>query len=150
MLKQIKKTLGILLLVCFLMSVTAVAVSAGPVMVKDKKTVIVVMKDVKNINTSIPTLTPVAVHVIHVATVTAATESLVTHVAATAKQSVKAPIVIHVATVSAAMGVSCHKCSSNGETVCKSPNCHTCSHGQCCNGVSCHKCSSNGETVCEC
>ena len=37
MLKQIKKTLGILLLVCFLMSVTAVAVSAGPVMVKDKK-----------------------------------------------------------------------------------------------------------------
>jgi len=37
MLKQIKKILGILLVVCFLMSVTAVAVNAGPVMVKDKK-----------------------------------------------------------------------------------------------------------------
>ena len=41
-----------------------------------------------------------AVHVIHVATVTAATESLVTHVAAAAKPSVPA---IHVATVSVAM-----------------------------------------------
>ena len=37
MLKQMKKTLGILLLVCFLMSVAAAAVSAGPVVVKDKK-----------------------------------------------------------------------------------------------------------------
>ena len=47
MLKQMKKTLGILLAVCFLMSVTAAAVSAGPVMVKDKKTSIVILKDVK-------------------------------------------------------------------------------------------------------
>ena len=47
MLKQMKKTLGILLAVCFLMSVTAAAVSAGPVVVKDKKTAIVILKDVK-------------------------------------------------------------------------------------------------------
>jgi hypothetical protein len=47
MLKQMKKTLGILLAVCFLMSVTAAAVSAGPTVVKDKKTVVVVVKDVK-------------------------------------------------------------------------------------------------------
>ncbi len=44
-----------------------------------------------------------AVHVKHVVTEIAATESLVTHVAATAKQSVTAPIVIHVAMVTAAM-----------------------------------------------
>src|SRR5208337_1174554 len=42
-----KKTLGILLAVCFLMSVTAAAVSAGPVVVKDKKTAIIILKDVK-------------------------------------------------------------------------------------------------------
>jgi hypothetical protein len=47
MLKQIKKTIGILLAVCFLMSVTAAAVSAGPIVVKDKKTAIIIMKDVK-------------------------------------------------------------------------------------------------------
>ena len=47
MLKQMKKTLGILLAVCFVMSVTAAAVSAGPVMVKDKKTAIIILKDVK-------------------------------------------------------------------------------------------------------
>ena len=47
MLKQMKKTLGILLAVCFLMSVTAAAVSAGPVVVKEKKTIIVAVKDVK-------------------------------------------------------------------------------------------------------
>ena len=47
MLKQMKKTLGILLVVCFLMSVTAAAVSAGPVVVKEKKTIIVAFKDVK-------------------------------------------------------------------------------------------------------
>ena len=47
MLKQMKKTLGILLAVCFLMSVTAAAVSAGPVVVKEKKTAIIIMKDVK-------------------------------------------------------------------------------------------------------
>ena len=47
MLKQMKKTLGILLAVCFLVSVTAAAVSAGPVVVKDKKTAIIIMKDVK-------------------------------------------------------------------------------------------------------
>ena len=47
MLKQMKKTLGILLAVCFLMSVTAAAVSAGPVVVKDKKTAIIFLKDVK-------------------------------------------------------------------------------------------------------
>jgi len=47
MLKQMKKTLGILLAVCFLMSVTATAVSAGPVVVKEKKTAIIFLKDVK-------------------------------------------------------------------------------------------------------
>jgi hypothetical protein len=47
MLKQMKKTVGILLAVCFLMSVTAAAVSAGPVVVKDKKTAIIILKDVK-------------------------------------------------------------------------------------------------------
>jgi hypothetical protein len=47
MFKQMKKTLGILLAVCFLMSVTAAAVSAGPVVVKDKKTTITILKDVK-------------------------------------------------------------------------------------------------------
>ena len=38
MLKQMKKTLGILLAVCFLISVTAAAVSAWPAVVKEKKT----------------------------------------------------------------------------------------------------------------
>ena len=47
MLKQMKKTLGILLAVCFLMSVTAAAVSSGPVVVKEKKTAIIFLKDVK-------------------------------------------------------------------------------------------------------
>ena len=47
MFKQMKKTLGILLAVCFVMSVTAAAVSAGPVVVKDKKTAIIILKDVK-------------------------------------------------------------------------------------------------------
>ena len=50
MLKQMKKTIGILLAVCFLISVTAATVSAGPVMVKEKKTAIVILKDVKTIN----------------------------------------------------------------------------------------------------
>jgi hypothetical protein len=47
MLKQMKKTLGILLVVCFLMSVTAAAVSAESVVVKEKKNVTTFMKDVK-------------------------------------------------------------------------------------------------------
>ncbi len=47
MLKQLRKTFGILLVVCFLMSVTVAAVSAGPVVVKEKKTIIVAVKDVK-------------------------------------------------------------------------------------------------------
>jgi len=47
-------------------------------------------------------ITVAAPTVTHVATVSAATESLVTNVAATAKPSVTAPTVIHVATVSAA------------------------------------------------
>ena len=47
MLKQMKKTLGILLAVCFLMSVTAAAVSAGPVVVKDKKTAVLIFQHVK-------------------------------------------------------------------------------------------------------
>jgi hypothetical protein len=53
MLKQMKKTLGILLAVCFLMSVTAAAVSAVPNVVKEKKTTagigagLVVVKDKK-------------------------------------------------------------------------------------------------------
>jgi ABC-type Zn2+ transport system substrate-binding protein/surface adhesin len=47
MLKQMRKTLGILLAICFLISMTAAAVSAGPVVVKDKKTIIVIVKDVK-------------------------------------------------------------------------------------------------------
>ncbi len=43
-----KKTIGILLAVCFLISVTAATVSAhGPVMVKEKKTAIIILKDVK-------------------------------------------------------------------------------------------------------
>jgi hypothetical protein len=47
MLKQMRKTLGILLVVCFLMSVTAAAVSAGPVVVKDKKTAVLIFQHVK-------------------------------------------------------------------------------------------------------
>jgi hypothetical protein len=47
MLKQMKKTLGILLVVCFLMSVTAAAVSAESVLVKEKKNVTTFMKDAK-------------------------------------------------------------------------------------------------------
>ena len=91
MLKQIKKTLGILLLVCFLMSVTAAAVSAGPVVVKDKKTIVVVVKDEKTKIFKHPHSHACGgCHVIHVATVIAATESLVTHVAATAKPSANA------------------------------------------------------------
>jgi len=39
MLKQMKKTLGIVLAVCFLMSVTAAAVSAEPIVAKEKKVV---------------------------------------------------------------------------------------------------------------
>ena len=39
MLKQMKKTFGILLVVSFLVSVTAAAVSAEPVVVKEKKVV---------------------------------------------------------------------------------------------------------------
>ena len=42
-----RKTLGILLVVCFLMSVTAAAVSAGPVVVKDKKTAVLIFQHVK-------------------------------------------------------------------------------------------------------
>ena len=48
MLKQMKKTIGILLAVCFLISVTAATVSAHePVMVKDKKTAIVILQKEK-------------------------------------------------------------------------------------------------------
>jgi hypothetical protein len=51
MLKQsssrIKKVLTILLAVLFVVSVTATTVSAGPVMVKEKKTAIIILKDVK-------------------------------------------------------------------------------------------------------
>ena len=48
MLKQIKQTIGILLAVCFLISVTAATVSAhGPVMVKEKKTAIVILQKEK-------------------------------------------------------------------------------------------------------
>ena len=63
MIKQMKKTIGILLAVCFLMSVTAVAVSAvpnvtkekktaagvgaGPVVIKDKKTAVLIFQHVK-------------------------------------------------------------------------------------------------------
>ncbi len=63
MIKQMKKTIGILLAVCFLMSVTAAAVSAvpsvvkekkttagigaGPVVVKDKKTAVLIFQHVK-------------------------------------------------------------------------------------------------------
>ena len=48
MLKQMKKTLGILLAACFLISVTAATVSAhGPVMVKEKKTAIVILQKEK-------------------------------------------------------------------------------------------------------
>ena len=51
MLKQsssrIKRVLAILLAVLFVASVTAAAVSAGPVMVKEKKIAIIILKDVK-------------------------------------------------------------------------------------------------------
>jgi hypothetical protein len=47
MLKQMKKTLGILLVVCFLMSVTVAAASAESVLVKEKKNVTTFMKDAK-------------------------------------------------------------------------------------------------------
>ena len=47
MLKQMKKTLSILLAVCFLMPVTAASVSAHPVVVKDKKTVIIAFQHEK-------------------------------------------------------------------------------------------------------
>ena len=63
MIKQMKKTIGILLAVCFLMSMTAAAVSAvpsvvkekkttagigaGPVVVKDKKTAVLIFQHVK-------------------------------------------------------------------------------------------------------
>jgi hypothetical protein len=129
MLKQIKKTLGILLLVCFLMSVTAVAVSAGPVMVKDKKTVIVVVKDEKTTIFKHPHShtygSACRLHGHH-------------HYGGSACHTCSHG--------NCCNGISCHPCNSNGETVCP---CHTCSHGQCCNGVSCHPCSSAGETVCE-
>ena len=42
-----KKTLGILLVVCFLMSVTVTAVSAESVVVKEKKNATTIMKDAK-------------------------------------------------------------------------------------------------------
>ena len=42
MIKQMKKTIGILLAVCFLMSVTAAAVSAEPVVVKERKKAIII------------------------------------------------------------------------------------------------------------
>ena len=129
MLKQIKQTLGILLLVCFLMSVTAVAVSAGPVMVKDKKTVIVVMKDVKTTIFKHPHShthgSACRLHGPH-------------HYGGSACHTCSHG--------NCCNGISCHPCDSNGETVCL---CHTCNHGNCCNGVSCHPCSSSGETVCE-
>jgi hypothetical protein len=47
MLKQMKQTIGILLAVCFLMSVTAAAVSAESVMGKEKKNFTTTVKDVK-------------------------------------------------------------------------------------------------------
>jgi hypothetical protein len=48
MLKQMKQTICILLAVCFLISVTAATVSAhGPVMVKEKKTAIVILQKEK-------------------------------------------------------------------------------------------------------
>ncbi len=51
MLKQrvsrIKTVLAILLAVLFVVSVTAAAVSAKPVMVKEKKTAIIILQDVK-------------------------------------------------------------------------------------------------------
>jgi hypothetical protein len=108
MLKQIKKTLGILLLVCFLMSVTAVAVSAGPVMVKDKKTVIVVVKDVKTTIFKHP----------HSHTC-GSTCHKCSH-------------------GNCCNGISCHKCSSNGETVCPCHTCShgNCCNGVSCHKCS--------------
>ena len=51
MLKQsfgrMKKILAIFLAVIFVVSVTSTAVSAGPVMVKEKKIAIIILKDVK-------------------------------------------------------------------------------------------------------
>jgi len=45
--RQMKKTHGILLVVCFLMSVTAASVSAESVVVKEKKNATTIMKNVK-------------------------------------------------------------------------------------------------------
>ena len=47
MLIKMKKTLGILFVVCFLISVTTAVAGAGPFMVKEKKTVILILKDEK-------------------------------------------------------------------------------------------------------
>ena len=104
MLKQIKKSLGILLLVCFLTSVAAAAVSAGPVVVKDKKTIIVVVKDVK---------TKIFQHP-H------------SHTGGSAY-----PTCSH---GQCCNGISCHKCSSSGETVCPCHTCshgQCCDGGSC-------------------
>ena len=90
MLKQIKKTLGILLLVCFLMSVTAATVSAGPVVVKEKKTIVVVVKDEKT--------------------------KIFKHPPSHACVGSKCHTCSH---GQCCNGVSCHPCNSNGETVCE-------------------------------
>jgi len=47
MLNKMKKTIGILLAVCFLMSVTAAVISAVPSVVKEKKTAVVILQKEK-------------------------------------------------------------------------------------------------------
>ena len=48
-LSRVKKILTILLIVFFIISVTAASVNAGPVMVKEKKTAIIVFQKVKTV-----------------------------------------------------------------------------------------------------
>ena len=94
MLKQIKKPLGILLLVCFLMSVASAAVSAGPVVVKDKKTIVVIVKDEKT--------------------------KIFKHPHSHACVGSKCHTCSH---GNCCNGISCHQCSSNGEKVCPCHTC---------------------------
>ena len=96
MLKQssngMKRMLAILLAVLFVVSVTAAAVSAHPVVVKDKKTVIVVVEDVKIIKYP---------HTCH------------------SCSSDDSPQCYTCSHGNCCNGISCHKCSPKGETICE-------------------------------
>ena len=118
MLKQIKETLGILLAVCFLISVTAVAVNAGPVMVKDKKTVIVVVKDVKTKIFKHPHSHTCGSSHCHTCSHGNCCNGISCHTCSSNGEKV---CPCHTCSYGQCCnGVSCHACSSNGETVCES------------------------------